>query len=382
MAFGKVGPASLEGIIDVAALVGFHIDLNGFVGHTHLYLIVADGATRTEDRGGDAGVVDDAHRGVFRYLVELLMRVAVPVVLRHVDADVIAAVLSEDGVTKAVAVAGRRHREHLDGVGAVVGIGDDDDALAKHAFAPARLSDVDGGLAAILAYHLRAVLILLAAACQGVALHALLDGVGGIDQGQVLCKDGLVVVDGVALVAFEADALHLILQRGQQGRELARLRVGLYIYIMCTLAVDDCRIVGIFLAGTAPGGAADGSGGTRHGQRGSAVGAHTTVVYRVVERALALPSQTQFDGGLAQSVLRQGEAHGSLVVAIAAVDAAGDVHQRRVHEVHRLGLLEFPYAAVEGEACQAVAVLVGLDAVVADGHVEFVLTVAVAHVLL
>ena len=99
----------------------------------------------------------------------------------------------------------------------------------------------------------------------------------------------------------------------------------------------------------------------------------------IVERALRLLAQTELDYGLAQTVHAAAEAYGLVLVGETAVDTAGDVHKRRVEEVHGLFFQEVVGAAVEREGAQKVTFLVGLNLVLADGHANLVLAVGVAH---
>ena len=121
--------------------------------------------------------------------------------------------------------------------------------------------------------------------------------------------------------------------------------------------------------------------GTLHRQIGSAEAAAGVFIEDVVERAPRLLAQTELDDGLAQTVHAAGEAHGFILVGVAAVDAARHVDQRGVGEVDGLGLMEVIRIAVHGERRQPVPLAVALDAVRADGHgnLEFTIGVAAYH---
>ena len=91
------------------------------------------------------------------------------------------------------------------------------------------------------------------------------------------------------MAADKLDALHLVLQRRQHGRELARLCIGGYIYIIGVVVVATGTV----------GRALDGLRGTLHGNGLCAERAVAVLIEDVVERALRVTSQAELDGGLA-----------------------------------------------------------------------------------
>ena len=104
------------------------------------------------------------------------------------------------------------------------------------------------------------------------------------------------------------------------------------------------------------------------------------LVLDVVERTLYLFAQAELDDGLTQTVRAALEAYGFVLVGETAVDATGDVDQRRVREVADLGTFEVVgLALVEWHGGQAVAVTICLDEVLADGYGNLVFTIAIGH---
>ena len=376
----QVGTASHKLILHMAIFVGDDFYLHGLVGHAYLYGVPADGSLAAIYRRGGAGLVVDVYLGIPGIFLDGLLRVEVGVVLRHVDVVAVLPVLYEDGAPVFVLMPRAADGQHLDGVGGKLVVDVCHLALAEDAGGHVGLAHGDVRLGAVLAYHLRAVHILPGAFAldgQRVELHQVLVGVGGVDDGQVLGKGRLVVV---VLAAHHADALHLVLQRRQQCGELAGHGVGHYIYIMCVVVVGGGAVLGAGAACRA----LDVGGGRFHGDVGGAEGALAAVVHQVVERALALAAQAELDLSLADAVLRLSEAHGGILVAEAAVDAARHVDQRRIDEVDGLGAAEVVLLRlVHGERREAVAVHVTLDEVLADGHGDLELAVGVAiHALL
>ena len=184
----------------------------------------------------------------------------------------------------------------------------------------------------------------------------------------------MIVIQGVVAgcVVGEGDAFHFVVERWKHGRELTRCRVG--------GDVDELRVAVVaFGSCTTVRGTLDFLCGTLYGKTGSAEVAHSVVVNDVVERALCLAAQAEFQGSLANAVLTAGKAYGLILIGISAVDTSGDVHQRRVREVANLCLHEVVGLSLfQGEGGQSVSVLPGLDTVVADGYIDGVLTVGVA----
>ena len=376
----QVGAASHKLILHMAILVGYDFYLHGLVGHAYLYGVPADSSLAAIYLRGGACLVEDVYLGIPGIFLDGLLRVEVGVVLCHVDVVAVLPVLHEDGAPVFVLMPRAADGQHLDGVGGKLVVHVGHLALAEGAGGQVGLAHGDVRLGTILAYHLRAVHILPGAFAldgQRVELHQVLIGVGGVDDGQVLREDRLVVI---VLAAHHADALHLVLQRRQHGGELTGHGVGHYIYIMCVVVVGGCAVLGAGAAGRA----LDVGGGRRHGDVGGAEGALAAVVHQVVERALALAAQAELDLSLADAVLRLSEAHGGILIAEAAVDAARHVDQRRIDEVDGLSAAEVVLLGlVHGERREAVAVHVALDEVLTDGHGDLKLAVGIAiHTLL
>ena len=158
------------------------------------------------------------------------------------------------------------------------------------------------------------------------------------------------------------DTLHDVLQRRQQCRELTRLRVGLYVDVLC---------VAVFAG---PCAAVDGGGVALEGAH---VGAGLVVV--VVEET-ALVVQLQRNLGFADEVLRLAEAHGQGVVPRGAIHATHEVHQRRVGKIVGHGSVEVVQFVACGEATSChhrVSIHFGRHIVLADGHRHRVVAVGI-----
>ena len=150
------------------------------------------------------------------------------------------------------------------------------------------------------------------------------------------------------LILGNLNALHDVLQWGQQGRELTRLRVG--------LDDDVLRIVPCFRLCRA-----------LYGRGVAGPGAALRGIGIEQERLVA---QLQRNLGLADVVLRGSEAHGQCVGPCATSHTAHEVDQRRVGKVVGHGTVEVE-AALSREASAAdhrVAVELGFNEVLAYGH--------------
>ena len=188
-----------------------------------------------------------------------------------------------------------------------------------------------------------------------------------------MCEDRLVVVDVTIFIVIEGDALHLISQWWQHGRELTSFLVGGYIYI---IGVGVGRIIR-FEAGSISR-TLNTVGSTLYRQVNRSIIFVAVVISDIVERALALASETQFDGSLAQSVDAFSESERFVHVGESAIHTSCDVYQCRVDEVGNLCFLEIIFPAVYRERGEAVSVHVTFDEVFTDGDRNLVLAVSIA----
>ena len=166
-------------------------------------------------------------------------------------------------------------------------------------------------------------------------------------------------------IRVDRDALGDVFQRGQQCRELTREGV-------CA-DVDVARIA----ACARPGKASDARGVAVPCAAGCS--GRDVVILAVEGQRLVVKLQCQ--RGHADVVLRGAEAHGQRVVALRAVDAPHQIHQRGVGEVMLDGAVEVELSA-DGEA-SAVHHLVALQfrfhIVSADRDGDIVVALGIGH---
>ena len=230
---------------------------------------------------------------------------------------------------------------------------------AEHTGGTARLADVHLGLSIVGLHHLGVVRVVVP--YRVALLVDLQQRVGHLLQhvAQVYLRQRGEL--DVVLVFNDLNALRDVFQRRQQGRELARLRVGVYIDVLGVAAL------------ACPCGALDGGGVALEG---AFLGAHLVVIV-VEEQALVV--QLQRDACRADVVLRRAEAYGQRVVALTAAHTAHEVDQRGVLEVadHRGVELVLARQREAALAHHRVLAKLGLHIVLADGHADPVLSIGI-----
>ena len=182
VAGSQVGESALPLVVNVTLFVRRYLNAQRLVGLAHFHLLAVDGGFLAIDGGRRAGIVHDGEHGVHGYLLELLARVEVDVTLKDVNAEVVGLALLEQRISIHVVVAVGRIAHHLYRVDAIVEVGDGNDLLAEGSVLLTILPHGDARGGAKLAYHLGTIGVVVVDAIhfQGVFLHLLRNGVGGI----------------------------------------------------------------------------------------------------------------------------------------------------------------------------------------------------------